>query len=292
MKTVKTSPSSRPSAFSVFRLWSVVAAFLLVSACATVPDPSDTIAYAEYQERNDPIEPFNRGVFEVNRGLDAMFFKPAAQFYRGLTPPFIQEAVTNFLSNLRTPIILANDLLQGEFERAGNTTVRFVINTTLGVAGLGDPATDLGYKKHDEDFGQTLASWGVGEGPFLMLPVIGPSNPRDAVGLAVDNFLFDPLTIMSLTEGGGWTVASRVRYAFTLIDARSRNYEALEDIERNSLDPYASLRSLYRQYREKEINQGGFSGDTEFPAFDDIPDFEDGPDFEESPDAGEPIPPQ
>lgn len=267
------------------KLLAVAVALLLVSACATAPDPTDTIAYAEYQERNDPMEPFNRGVFQVNRGLDAMFLKPAAQFYRGLTPPIIQDAVTNFLSNLRSPIILANDLLQGEFERAGVTTVRFLINTTLGVGGLGDPATDLGFEKHEEDFGQTLAVWGVGEGPFLMLPVIGPSNPRDAVGLAVDSFVFDPITVMGMVEGGGWATASRIRYGFTLIDARSRNYEALEDIERNSLDPYASLRSLYRQYRQKEINQGGLSDDTEFPAFEDIPDFEDGPGSEA------PIPP-
>lgn len=275
----------RRGRFSRLQFLAVVAALLFVSACATVPDRTDTIAYAEYQERNDPIEPFNRGVFQVNRALDALFLKPAAQFYRGLTPPFIQNAVTNFLSNLRTPIVLVNDLLQGEFERAGDTTARFLINTTLGVGGLGDPATDLGFEKHDEDFGQTLAVWGVGEGLFLMLPVIGPSNPRDAVGLAVDSFVFDPITVMGMVEGGGWATASRVRYGFTLIDARSRNYEALEDIERNSLDPYASLRSLYRQFREKEIYQGRLSEESEFPAFDDIPDFEDGPG------AGAPLPP-
>ena len=103
----------------------------------------------------------------------------------------------NFLANLRSPVILVNDLLQGEWERAGTTTRRFIVNTTVGVGGLGDPASDFGFPAHNEDFGQTLAVWGLPEGPFLMLPVIGPSNPRDASGLAVDSLIIDPLGLLN-----------------------------------------------------------------------------------------------
>jgi phospholipid-binding lipoprotein MlaA len=266
---------------------------LSVAACATVPDrTSDPEAYAEYQSRNDPIEPFNRGVYQVNRVLDVFFLKPAAGWYRLLTPPPVQTAISNFLRNLRSPVVLANDLLQGEFERAGNTSMRFAINSTIGVAGLSDPAANwFDIPRHDEDFGQTLAVWGVDEGPFLMLPVIGPSNPRDAAGLAVDNALLDPLGTFSLwlIDNETLTLLSRVRTGMTVIDARARNYEALEDIEKNTLDPYAALRSLYRQFRAKEISQGRAEGTPDLPGFeDDIPEIPDVPVMPDIPEADEP----
>ncbi len=252
-----------------------VAALMAVAAagCATPPDPSDPEAYAEFKALNDPLEPLNRTVFGFNQAIDAMFLRPFADFYRLLLPAPFREGVHNVLANLRSPVILANDLLQGEVDRAGTTTGRFLINSTLGVGGLCDWATDFGLPRHNEDFGQTLAVWGSPEGPFLMLPVIGPSNPRDAVGLAVDSFILDPFGLMStLDMAPEWMVTMQyVRYGATLVDERSQNVEELDDLQKSSLDFYAALRSLYRQYRTSEIWQGHPPASTEGPRFDDFP---------------------
>lgn len=244
---------------------------LVTAACATVPDRADTAAYAEYEATNDPFEPLNRGFFAVNDVLDKFILRPAAFWYRSLTPPWAQDGVSNFLSNLRAPVVLANDLLQGEMERAATTVVRFMINTVGGVGGLYDLASDLGLQKHKEDFGQTLAVWGVPEGPFLFLPLIGPSNPRDLTGMLVDAFVFDPV--------GWWVRANsddRQTIGYLLmglrgLDQRAQVYDELEDIRRTSLDPYASIRSLYRQFRRSEINQGRpLPPSLEGPSLDDI----------------------
>jgi phospholipid-binding lipoprotein MlaA len=249
-----------------------------VAGCASAPDPADKPAYAEYEARNDPIEPFNRGVYRFNRAIDALFLKPAAGFYRALTPPPVRKAVTNVLTNLKSPVVLANDLLQGEWERAGETSARFAINSTIGVGGILDMAkSQFGIDRHGEDFGQTLAVWGVPEGPFLMLPVIGPSSPRDAVGLAVDSFVLDPIAWWGRIKADDRSVYVYSRLGMTVIDERAGADEALDDIEKNSLDPYAALRSLFRQYRAKEIGQGRATAPADLPDFDDIPDAEDEP---------------
>lgn len=241
------------------------------AGCATAPDRSDVEAYAEYRAINDPLEPLNRTVFEFNRALDAMFLRPWTDFYRLLLPPPFQEGVHNFLANLRSPVTLVNDVLQGEWERAGMTTRRFIVNTTVGVGGLGDPASDFGFPPHNEDFGQTLAVWGLPEGPFLMLPLIGPSNPRDATGLAVDSMIIDPLGLMNtLGAQDEWLPPFLLtRFAFTAIDARAQNIEELDDLEKSSLDFYAAIRSLYRQFRIAEIHQG--QPPAQGPSLDDFP---------------------
>ena len=253
----------------------VVAAVLAatISGCATPPDRSDPEAYAEYKALNDPLEPLNRTVFGFNQALDAMFLRPFADFYRLLLPPPFREGVHNILTNLRSPVVLANDLLQGEFERAGNTTGRFLINSTLGIGGLADWASDFGLPYHNEDFGQTLAVWGSPEGPFLMLPLIGPSNPRDAVGIAVDSLVFDPFGLLNtLGLDTAWMrTMSYARLGMSVIDARSQNVEELDDLQKSSLDFYAALRSLYRQYRTSEIWQGRPPPGEEGPSLDDLP---------------------
>lgn len=242
--------------------WGFAAAVAVVAAlggCATPPPESDPEAYAEFREINDPIEPFNRVVFEINRGLDAMFLKPLAEFYLLLLPPPVQTAVHNFVTNLRAPVTFFNDLLQGEGSRALNTAGRFAVNTTVGVGGLLDWATDWGLPYHNEDFGQTLAVWGVGEGPYLVLPVVGPSNPRDAAGLGVDSAVLDPFGFLATfiySESQLLRILSYTRLGLTAVDARARNFEALNDIEKNSLDFYAAMRSLYRQSRAAEIANG------------------------------------
>ena len=253
------------------RSFAIFAAIVFVAGCATAPDRSDTEAYAEYQEINDPLEPMNRGFFQLNRALDTWFLKPLAIMYREFLPPPFQRGIHNFLNNLRTPVVLANDLLQGEMDRAGTTFARFLVNTTLGVGGLGDPATELGWEDHDEDFGQTLAVWGIPEGPYLMLPVIGPSNPRDGVGLAVDTFVLDPVAWWVRADNSDRAWIGYTRAAITGVDKRARIYEELEELEKTSLDLYASIRSLYRQHRRSEINQGKESADTLGPSLDELP---------------------
>lgn len=233
---------------------------LPIAGCATPPPKSDVEAYAEWQEINDPLEPFNRVVFEFNRFLDGLFLKPLAEFYKLLLPPPVQTGVHNVLTNLREPVTFFNNLLQGDGSQALNTLGRFTINSTAGVGGFVDWATPWGLPHRDEDFGQTLAVWGVGEGPYLVLPLLGPSNPRDVLGIAVDSAVLDPFGILASyliwNESELLRILSFTRTGLTAVDARARNYDALNDIEKNSLDFYATMRSLSRQFRAAAINNG------------------------------------
>ncbi len=241
----------------------VLAVFLIISGgCATAPSPGDAKALAEFKELNDPGEPTNRGIFEVNRGLDAVLLKPVATLYRDFTPQFFQDRINDVLDNLHAPVVLLNDLLQGKVERAVTTLTRFVINSTIGILGLADMATEMGIEGHDEDFGQTLAVWGVPEGPYVMLPLFGPSNPRDAVGLVVD-FLTDPFNIWAANTDRDLAILARV--GTRAVDTRAIHMEALDDLEKNSLDFYATIRSLYRQRRADQINDGKLPPDMPAP---------------------------
>ena len=149
------------------------------------------------EDENDPLEPMNRVFFSINLFFDELLLEPFAIMYRGITPQFFRDAVNNFLDNLNTPVVLANDILQGEPYRAERTLGRFMLNTIMGLGGLIDVGGLVGMpERHSEDFGQTLAVYGVGEGPYLVLPLLGPSNPRDAFGFVVD-FAFDPLTYVA-----------------------------------------------------------------------------------------------
>lgn len=222
---------------------------LLAAACATPPPASDREAVAAFNEANDPYEPFNRAMLDFNLALDKAILKPAAYIYKEGVPDPIQTNVTNFLANLRGPVVFANDLLQGEFDRAGNTLLRFAMNSTIGILGINDFAAEAGIAKHTEDFGQTLAAWQVEPGPYLVLPIFGPSNPRDGIGLLADS-LIDPFTWLTpfefrLGRAGGQA-----------LDRRARNFDQLNDLEKNSLDFYAAIRSLYRQKRRDEIRNG------------------------------------
>lgn len=237
-------------------------ALMLLAGCATPPPAGDREAVAEFDKTNDSIEPFNRAIFAFNRLIDTWFLRPAATFYHDLLPPVIQSGIHNFLANLRTPVVLLNDLLQGEGQRAGDTVARFVINTTIGIGGLGDFATDMGFKPHGEDFGQTLAVWGTPEGPYIMLPVLGPSNPRDIVGIVAD-FFTDPLNWWARNTDREWITWTRT--GATAVDKRSEVLEALNEAEKSSLDYYATIRSLYRQRRADEITNGSGSSNTPVP---------------------------
>ena len=167
------------------RLIVLLAALTLVAGCASKPksatdqwSAADSQETEEFDGDNDPIELFNRFAFSFNLALDAVIFRPAAATYRFLLPVEVRDSVRNVLRNLKSPVVLANDLLQGEFARAGDTVVRFLVNSTIGLLGLFDVAADSGYPYHDEDFGQTLGVHGVGEGLYIVLPVLGPSSAR------------------------------------------------------------------------------------------------------------------
>lgn len=231
----------------------VIAMSAAVSGCATKPDPTDEAAVQAYKEANDPLEPMNRYFFEVNMFLDEVLLKQFAGYYNIALPQVAKDGVRGVLRNVNTPVILANDLFQGEGHRAGVTAGRFLVNTTLGVGGIFDVAKSFGMPYHDEDFGQTLAVWGSGEGPYLMLPLLGPSNPRDLGGKVVDKFL-DPLTYIGYIYNVGYI--NTARSGLEAIDTRSRNLQALDDLKKNSIDFYATIRSLYRQHRNDAIRNG------------------------------------
>jgi len=213
-------------------------------------------AFAQEQV-SDPLEPLNRAVFQFNRVIDGLLLEPAARMYRAATPRFVRTGVSNFLDNLRTPVVLANDLFQGEFERAELTFGRFMLNTILGVGGLIDVGGKVGMPdRHYEDFGQTLAVYGVGSGPYLMLPLLGPSNGRDAFGRVVDWGL-DPFSVLSVTDVGvASTEFSIARRSAEALSLREANIEQFEELERTSIDLYAAVRTLYVQFRANEIRNG------------------------------------
>ncbi len=239
----------RPALLPVPALLALVLALV---ACATPPPASDPAALAEFRQTNDPLEPANRIFYAINDALDGVVLHPLAVGYLNAVPGAVRDKVHNALGNLNSPVLLANDMMQGSPRRAGDTFMRFVINSTLGIGGFFDPATSLGYPRHDSDFGMTMALWGVPEGPFLYLPVLGPTDPRDASGYGIDIAL-DPFTWF----GNGFLVSDLyiVRYGLTAVDVRSGLIPDLDKVKEQALDPYATFRSLYRQYRKAQIEK-------------------------------------
>lgn len=228
------------------RLSVVACCAFLLSACASLPPTPEMIA------NNDPYERTNREMLAFNGKIDRYVVVPSVALYFFLVPPGGRRAVHHFLENLTLPTTFVNDMLQGELKRGSQTVVRFLVNTTIGLGGFLDPATQMKIPDHGEDFGQTLAVWGVGPGPYLMLPFFGPSNPRDAFGLVADIAL-DPTNYIPFKQHIWWDVG---REYFTVLDLRSQTYQTEREIQRSSVDYYASLRSLYRQLRKKEIRNG------------------------------------
>ena len=236
-------------------------ALLGFGACAT--KPTDPEAAADYQQANDPLEPTNRVFYQVNDTLDTYILRPVAVAYRDVVPGRARQSIHNVIANISAPVVFSNDVLQTKPHRAGTTLMRFLINSTAGIGGLFDVATDLGYPDHDNDFGITLALWGVGEGPFLFLPVLGPSDPRDATGFAADIGL-DPFTYASF---GGSAALGYSRFGLGAVDTRSRLIGDVDQIKRSALDPYATFRSLYRQNRESVIDKARDDNQATVPAW-------------------------
>ena len=237
----------------------IIATTVLLFAISNVSagtDGKDSLSKKNSGQTKDCFEKLNRGIFAFNQSLDGAIFEPLAKGYRKLPVP-IRQGTGNVLSNLSTLITIPNNLLQGDIKKAGENTLRFAVNTTLGILGIFDPASGLGFANLEkEDYGQTLATWGVGEGCYLVLPVLGPTTARDTIGM------------LSGTMGGGdpWynvTVKNDTQYftdfdyyasrATTGIDFRAKNIESFENLEQNSMDFYASVKSLYLQDREQKI---------------------------------------
>ncbi len=264
------------------KIWTL-AAFLTLTvgaAHAQISDADDAAAFAEGLKNDgaadegatnqDPWEGFNRKMFAVNNAIDSAALVPAAKAYRATTHKKQRKGLRNLLANARTPVILINDLLQGEFKRASETASRFAVNTTIGFGGMGDPAERMGIPQHSEDFGQTLAVWGAPPGPYLFMPLMGPSTIRGGVG-SIGDIAMDP-AVWIRTDAAKYTRYSRAGAAGLAL--REPLIEPLQDIEDNSLDYYASLRSFYMQSRKREIANGRTN-------FDDLPDIGDFEEFDE-----------
>lgn len=242
-----------------------VVSALMLGGCAASNTEQQVATYEE--EFNDPLENVNRKIFDFNQFVDRNAIVPVAKAYRAALPDPVRDSFRDFLNNLREPLVFVNDTLQGQFKRAGETVGRFVINSTIGMGGVVDVAGRWGVPYHEEDLGLTLGAWGVPEGPYLVVPILGPSTPRDLGGQVAEGF-GDPWN--RLVTGSPWTLywIPFVRGGLSGIDTRSRYIETLADIERTSLDYYATIRSLYRQRRaalirhEQEENlppKAGFS---------------------------------
>lgn len=225
---------------------------LTLGACAEVP--ADPAARLAYDEANDPAEPTNRVIFEGNQWVDRNALQPVARTYQDYVPGGVRDGLRNFSRNLKAPVVLVNDVLQGNASRAWTTTQRFVVNTTVGGAGLFDVASDWDLPAHEADFGQTLGVWGVGTGPSVQLPLLGPSNLRDATGTAL-GFLGDPVSYVP-----GMQVVQMSGAAVGALDGRARMLAVTDDLEKNSLDYYATLRSMYAQHRAAFIEEGKAGG--------------------------------
>jgi len=221
-------------------LYSLLAALLTLplAGCASNGDP------------RDPLEPMNRAIHNFNEGLDRIVMKPVAQGYRAVMPGFAQTGVRNFFSNLNDVSVLANDILQLKLESSSSDVLRISFNSTFGFLGVLDIASEMGLRKRDEDFGQTLGRWGIGNGPYLVLPFFGPSSFRDTVGFVVDTEYTDLLRQINdiPTRNQAWVVRE-VSHRAELLGAK----KAIDDA---ALDPYEFNRDLYLEHRRSQVYDG------------------------------------
>jgi len=236
----------------------IVLLFSLFQTLNVIADGETTISSKKENssEVKDCFEGVNRGIFAFNQGLDKIIFKPLAKGYRKLPQP-IRAGTSNALHNLGNVVTIPNNILQGELKEAGKNSLRLVINSTLGIVGIFDVASYYGLKKREkEDYGQTLGKWGVGEGCYFVLPVLGPTTVRDSVG-----------SLANIMGGDAWynvTVANDTQYfneadyyisrVLSGVDFRAKNLEAFDSLENSSIDLYASVRSLYIQDRQRKID--------------------------------------
>lgn len=224
----------------------VLASMLCIGVAAYAAEQNDT-------HEADPLEPYNRAMYQFNYTVDGLILKPVTIGYRAIVPEAGREMVSNFLENLYTPVVFANSVLQGDPQNSFSSFWRFVINTTVGIGGLFDVASEAGLKNRQTDFGQTLALMGARPGPYIVLPIIGPSNIRDAFGRVADACM-NPFNYVN-------TATSLAMWSATAIDQRSKNMKLFDDIYTTSLDPYSTFRSAYTQKRASDIRRAGIARD-------------------------------
>lgn len=237
----------------IFRV--IVLSFFIATSSMAGSDGQNELSKNTNGQVKDCFEKVNRGIFAFNQAIDGLIFEPLAMGYRKLPSP-IRTGTSNFVGNISTLLTIPNNVLQGDIGVAGKNTLRFVVNTTIGIIGLFDPASAIGLNSYEkEDFGQTLGSWGVGEGCYVVLPVLGPSTARDAIG-SLGNYM----------GGDAWynvTVRNDTHYFSDFdyyaskgaggVDFRAKNFDDINNLEENSVDFYASVKSLYLQDRRKRI---------------------------------------
>lgn len=248
--------------FKIFLKIIILISFLSLTNCST---NKDNFIVDKTPEAQDPWENLNRGTFAFNESFDKYLLSPLAKGYRFIFPTEVRTGIRNFLSNLSEPWSSINSVLQGDLKNSGTTIARFIINTTLGVLGLFDVATEVGLKKQKEDFGQTLAVHGVGPGPYLMLPFLGPSTLRDALG-KVTSLYADPVTVaLERNDKDQWIW---IGLAINGVDFREQNLEKIDNLNATSVDFYATLRSLYLERRSSMIRNQSVNETDPFQEFD------------------------
>ncbi len=241
-----------------------------LSACATRPPADDPFAVAAFEEANDPLEPLNRALFKTDQVLDTALVRPVVKGYRAIVPDRGRKSVNNFMNNIRAPITLVHDVLQGEMSRAGTTLGRIVVNTTMGFFGFFDVGEQIGLPYHSEDFGQTMAVWGASEGPYVYVPLLGPSNFRDGLGFMVDAFVVDPVGWYLSNPRNNLEWAQWTSFGLLLITTKDATMDATDELKASSLDYYSALRSAYRQIRNDQIRNGAAAPLENFDEFDDM----------------------
>ena len=234
-------------AFVIIILFS---ANLYAGASDEVSTSSDDFETSVFEDEiYDPLEGINRAVFGFNNVADKIILEPAAKGYKKLPSP-IQSGIGNFINNLKLPLVAFNQLLQGQGKNAAESTGRFLVNSTVGVFGLIDVADDFGLEQKEEDFGQTLATYGVGDGFYIVLPLFGPSNLRDTAGMVM-TMMTDPVNAYATSQGEAWAIP--VRTAVNAVDQRSKIIDEVNALRDNSVDYYAAVRSSYYQNRKAAI---------------------------------------
>ncbi|MBI04519.1 MAG: hypothetical protein CMI96_01730 [Pelagibacteraceae bacterium] len=214
----------------------------------TEPSDFETTTYED--EVYDPLESINRAIFSFNNVADQIILEPVAKGYKKLPSP-VQTGINNFISNLKMPLVIVNQFLQGQGKNAIESTGRFVVNSTVGVLGIVDVADKVGLEQKEEDFGQTLATWGVGDGFYIVLPLFGPSNLRDTTGMIL-TMMTDPINAYAVNEGEAWFVPMRT--GVNAVDQRSKIIDEVNALRNNSVDYYATVRSSYYQNRKAAID--------------------------------------
>ena len=223
---------------------------------------SDDFKTSNYEDEvYDPLEPINRAIFNFNNVADQIILEPIAKGYRKLPTP-LQSSVSNFLNNLKMPLVVVNQILQGQGKNAVESSGRFIVNSTAGLFGLIDVADKIGLEQKQEDFGQTLAKWGVGDGFYIVLPIFGPSNIRDTAGMIL-TYATDPVNAYAVSEGEAWILP--LKTATNAIDQRSRIIDEVNALRNNSLDYYVAVRSSYYQNRNAAILNTDDSAHTPLP---------------------------